>query len=154
MKSKLRYFNKFNPAVNKNWLYLLAGALWLGVGSMLTMIASRWLSPMAFVPEVLVILSGLISAAIIYYFGFSKLAKKNIQRISAYAREKVCLFAFQEWKSYPLVASMISLGVYLRVYSPFPKPMLAVLYLGIGGGLFFASLHYFFHVLNIFKANV
>jgi hypothetical protein len=48
---------------------------------------------------------------------------------------------------------MIALGLYLRVYSPIPKPLLAVLYLGIGGGLFFASLHYFVNVINMLKAQ-
>ena len=96
----------------------------------------------------------LLLAGLIYFFGFSKLAVKNIRRIGLYAREKVCLFAFQEWKSYPLVAFMVALGIYLRVYSPIPKPALAVLYFGLGGGLFFSSLHYFVHVLSLVKEHI
>lgn len=42
---------------------------------------------------------------------------------------------------------MVFLGMYLRLYSPIAKPLLAVLYLGIGGGLSSSSLHYFRQVL-------
>lgn len=41
---------------------------------------------------------------------------------------------------------MISLGIFLRLYSPIPKPLLAVMYIGIGGSLFLASLHYYKHI--------
>jgi len=46
---------------------------------------------------------------------------------------------------------MISLGVYLRAYSPFPKPLLAILYLGIGGGLSLAGLLYFAHIARTYQ---
>jgi hypothetical protein len=153
MAFKLRalYWNK--PGVGKVWLYFLAGLVWLGVGSMLIGFASGWLKAVSFSSVMLYIIPGIVLATGIYFFGFSKLAKKNIQRISRLASEKVCLFAFQEWTSYPLVVFMIALGLYLRIYSPIPKPLLAVLYLGIGGGLFFASLHYFGNLINIFKAQ-
>ena len=93
-------------------------------------------------------MAGILLAAAICLFGFSKLAHRNIDRIQALESEKVCLFAFQSWTSYPLVAFMVSLGIYLRVYSPFPKPLLAILYIGIGGGLFLSSLSYFAHILR------
>ena len=94
------------------------------------------------------ILAGLTLAAGIYTVGFSRLAKKNIRRICDLPGRKVCLFAFQAWTSYPLVAFMIGLGIYLRRYSSFPKPMLAILYLGIGSALFASSLHYFAHIAS------
>jgi hypothetical protein len=154
MKPEPHFLHKYRPAAHKIWLHLLAGLVWLGVGIMLAAFSSRWLQSVALSSMLLLILAGLVLAALIYSFGFSKLAQKNIRRISAYGKERVCLFAFQEWKSYPLVAFMVSLGIYLRSYSAIPKPMLAVLYLGIGGGIFSASLHYFAHILSLFKHEV
>ena len=108
--------------------------MWSGVGLMLCNLAYGWLRPVAF-PQVLwMTLAGALLASAIYYFGFSKLAKKNIRRITAMAGDKVCIFAFQEWTSYPLVVVMIGLGLSLRNLLPIPKPYLAVLYIGIGGG--------------------
>ena len=139
---------KFKPATRKNWLHLTAGLVWLGVGLMLVSIATRWLRLVDLSSALLLILAGLLLAAAICIFGFSKLARKNINRIQALPNEKVCLFAFQSWTSYPLVAFMVALGIYLRLYSPFPKPLLAILYIGIGGGLFFSSLSYYAHILR------
>jgi len=148
MAATLSSLKKYKPGARKNWLQLTAGLVWLGVGLMLISIASRWLRLEKLSTSLLLVLAGILLAAAIDYFGFAKLARKNIRRIQAMAEEKVCLFAFQSWTSYPLVAFMISLGIYLRVYSPFPKPYLAIVYIGIGGGLFLASLSYFKHILQ------
>lgn len=148
MSATLSSLNKYKPGALKFWLKLAAGLVWFGVGVMLISIASRWLYLVELATALLLVLAGIQLAAAICYFGFSKLARKNIHRISAMTDEKVCLFAFQSWTSYPLVACMVSLGIYLRVYSPFPKPLLTVVYLGIGGGLLLASLSYFKHLLH------
>jgi hypothetical protein len=140
---------KLYPGVRKIWLHMLAGVMWSGVGGMLCALASRWLARIVPFQLLLLLLAGMALAAAIYFFGFSKMARKNIRRIEAYLKERICLFAFQRWSSYPLVLFMVSLGIYLRVYSPIPKPFLAILYIGIGGGLFFSSLHYYSKVLQL-----
>lgn len=115
---------------------------------MLCNLAYGWLLPVAF-PQVLwMAFAGILLASTIYHFGFSKLAEKNIQRITDMAGDKICIFAFQEWTSYPLVAVMIGLGISLRNFLPIPKPYLAILYIGIGGGLFLSSLSYYKHLLR------
>ena len=148
MASKLEFLEKFKPGVRKAWLHLSAGLMWLGVGGMLISFASRWLRLVPAPTVILYITDGIVLAAGIYFLGFSRLAKKNICRICSIAGERICLFAFQEWKGYPLVLFMIAVGIYLRMYSPFPKPLLAVLYMGIGGGLSSSSLHYFMTVIS------
>lgn len=142
------FLRRLTPAVKKIWLQLAAGLMWSAVGVMLVIFASRWLHHLVWWQLALVIFSGLALAAAIYFFGFSKLARKNIRRINAMAGERVCLFAFQGWTSYPLVAFMIFLGIYLRLYSPVPKPLLAVLYLAIGISLFSSSMWYYLQVKN------
>ena len=144
---------KLYLAVKKIWLQLLAGLMWSGVGIMLVGFASRWFTKMPASQEILIILVGMMLAAAIYFFGFSKMALKNVLRINNYRQERVCLFAFQRWTSCPLVLFMVSLGIYLRVYSPIPKPTLAILYIGIGGSLFLSSLHYYARVLRMHPAR-
>ncbi len=140
---------KLYPATKKVYLHLLAGLLWAGVGIMLVSLAAKWLQIPDLVKAVLLALAGLALAAAIYFFGFSVLAKKNIRRIEAYQQEKVCVFAFQKWTSYPLILFMVALGLYLRIYSPIPKPILAILYIGLGVSLFLSSLHYYAKVYRI-----
>lgn len=134
---------KWKPAVPKGWLYGTAGFMWSGVGIFLNSLAYGWLEPLNWRRALPLLLAGAALAFAIYYFGFCNLAEKNIRRIQAIENEKVCFFAFQQWHSYPLVAFMISLGIFLRKYSPIPKPYLATMYIGIGGSLFLASLPYY-----------
>ncbi len=140
---------KLNPAVPKKGLQLAAGLMWSGVGIMLIAFAARWLKLVDLPTMSLLLLAGAVLGAAIYLFGFSKLARKNIRRIDAYVKERICLFAFQEWKTYPLVVFMVFLGIYLRIYSPFPKPLLAIVYLGLGFSLFASSLLYYRQVSRL-----
>ena len=86
---------------------------------------------------------GLALAAGIYLAMFKHIADQNIFRIREMNGDRICFFAFQNWTSYPLVVIMMSMGIYLKIYSPIPKTYLAILYLGIGSSLFFASLRYY-----------
>jgi len=139
---------KMTPATKKTWLHLTAGIMWSGVGIMLITFSATWLFAVHSWTVSLLVLAGLLLAAGIYFFGFSKLAARNVDRIINIPKERVCLFAFQKWTSYPLVLVMIALGVYLRSYSPIPKPDLAILYLGLGLSLFASSLQYYLQVFR------
>lgn len=134
--------DKLKPGVPRIWLYLIAGIMWSGVGIWLCYLAYGWLHPVQLPFALGMTFVGVILALTIYQFGFSVFADRNLNRIENIASERPCLFAFQSWTSYPLVAFMISLGIFLRKYSPIPKPYLAAMYIGIGGSLFLASFHY------------
>lgn len=134
------------PTVSKNWLHLVAGLLWTAVGLMLVNLAVGWLVPLGIRQAAPYVLAGLLLALMFYTFTFSKLVCKNVGRIEQINGEKVCIFAFQSWKSYPLILFMIALGIILRHYTPVPKPVLAVVYSGVGGGLLISSLRYYGHL--------
>ncbi|HEY46461.1 MAG TPA: hypothetical protein G4O14_06725 [Anaerolineae bacterium] len=135
---------RWKPALPRAWLYLFSGLMWSGVGLMLCALAYGWLIQVGDLNALLLALAGVLLGTAIYRFGFLGLAIKNIHRIQ-HLPEKACFFAFQEWKSYPLIAVMVMLGIMLR-HSPFPKPYLAVLYIDIGLGLFLASLQYYLYL--------
>jgi hypothetical protein len=139
---------KWTPATKKIWLHLTAGIMWSGVGIMLSVFAISWFELVHSWTVLLLIAAGLLLAAAIYFFGFSKMAARNVRRIIDYPKERVCLFAFQKWSSYPLVLVMVAMGIYLRRYSPIPKPDLAILYLGLGGSLFASSFKYYAQLLS------
>lgn len=132
---------KLKPAVSKNWLLLVAGLMWSGVGIMLCCLAYYWLIPVSGLWEALYAGCGIAGSVVIYYFGFSKIADKNIRRLCLY-QGRVCFFAFQEWKSYLIIVVMMALGITLR-HSPIQKYYLAVMYIAIGGALFLSSFHYY-----------
>jgi hypothetical protein len=134
-------FSQFKPAVPRTLLYFIAGVLWTAVGIMLCLLAFTWIAPLDIRWEISDIVIGSICAFLAYRFGFSALAKKNIRRIAQFS-ETVCVFAFQAWKSYGIIAVMVFLGITLR-HSSFPKKYLAIVYFTIGEALFLASIHYY-----------
>ena len=138
--------NTLKPGVEKFWLFVAAGFIWSGVGIYLDFLAFGWLRPVKTSLALIFAVSGILLAVAIYAIMFKRFADLNILRIRDLPGEKICIFAFQRWTSYPLVVVMISLGIFLRMYSPIPKPYLAVLYLGIGTSLFLASLQYYRYI--------
>ena len=140
MHSKLK---KFNPAVDRRILIFVSGLLWSIVGIMLCKLAVSWLTPAARQDSVWRGVTGVVLAILIYYFGFLKLVNKNTSRILA-KDGKICIFAFQPWKSYLIILIMIGMGTALR-HSPIPKPYLAIIYIGFGGAMVLSSLVYYRH---------
>ena len=143
--------SKYKPAVSKNWLLFTAGILWTAVGLFLCLLALHWLGTAVSQGSILYALAGVILAGIVYLFGFSRIARKNIDRVCQYP-DKVCFFAFQEWKSYLIISVMAPLGILLR-HSALPRQYLAVIYITIGLALFLSSLHYYFRLIRILIRN-
>ena len=131
------------PAADRKVLVLLAGIVWSVVGGALITASIYWLRASVF-GKVVVVTIGVLGGMIIYRYGFSNLARKNLSRIyeQAPGKDKVCLFAFQNKRSYIIVGVMILMGYTLR-RSPIPKIYLSPLYMAIGLGLFLASLIYY-----------
>ena len=128
------------PAVGVPWLMAAAGVVWSAVGVMLDRRAYHWLRPMALGRATAFGLAGAILGLIAYRILFARLARRNIARIGAFSG-RICLFAFQAWRSYLMIALMIGLGLTLRAL-PVSRAFLAVLYCAMGSALLIASLHY------------
>ena len=133
-------------STDKKWLQLTAGLMWSMVGLALWSYASRWLKPLPLSSVLGYIFPGVLLASCIHFFGFSHLAKDNIKRIRNLPEDTPSLFRFQKWISYPVVGVMVCLGIYLRKYSSLPRPLLGLMYIGIGGGLLLSSIHYYIHL--------
>ncbi|MDO9566269.1 MAG: hypothetical protein Q7J15_05985 [Candidatus Desulfaltia sp.] len=135
------FYKRIKPAVSKYLLIAIAGFMWSTVGVMLCSTAYFWLKEVALLTALPLGLFGIVLSLAVYRFGFSGIAKKNIDRICLLP-EKGCVFAFQAWKSYLIIAVMITLGIILR-HSSIPKHYLAIVYTTIGGALLMSSLHYY-----------
>lgn len=135
-------YSRLKPAVNRKWLIVISGLMWSVVGIFLNVLAFGWLKYFNNMQILITIILGLFVGWLIAHFGFGKIANKNINRILAYPKE-VCVFAFQEWKSYILIVVMMSMGIFLRTTGILPKFILAPMYIGIGTALFLASFKYY-----------
>ncbi|MEK6690970.1 MAG: hypothetical protein AABY78_06685 [Nitrospirota bacterium] len=132
-------FRDIRPAADRRVLFIISGISWSIVGLMLCNTAIGWLDLNA--KGFIFAFAGILVSLFAYHIGFSKIADRNIERISQMG-EKVCIFAFQAWKSYILIAFMIGLGIFLR-YLPINKYYLSVMYIGVGFSLFLSSIRYY-----------
>jgi hypothetical protein len=147
LKSPLLLKEKLNPAVNKKYLVYFSGFMWIGVGIMLNSFACVWLITYGKTISVIFAGTGLISSLFIHHFGFLKIVDKNLGRISK-MEGKRCAFSFMTWKSYLLVAVMVTMGIMLR-HSSIPKQYLSILYIGIGTALILGSIRYFRNLFQV-----
>ena len=138
---------QFKPAVNKNFLLFLAGFMWIAVGVMLTSFATRWLIAYGKSLALLYAAVGLGLSLVIHHYGFLRIVDKNLGRISK-MEGKRCAFSFITWRSYIIVAMMITMGIMLR-HSAIPKQYLSVLYIGIGMALILSSIRYFRNLYSL-----
>jgi hypothetical protein len=134
--------NRYDPAVDSRLLILLSGLVWSIVGVRLCKLAIGWLSEAGGDTAGYFVVSGALLSLLIHHLGFLKLVDKNIKRISSYGQRKVCIFAFQEWKSYLIIAVMITMGIVLRS-SSVPTAYLSVIYIAFGGAMLLSSIRYF-----------
>lgn len=139
-------FSTIPPIVTKKWLFVISGIVWTMVGIILIRLALTWLVPLDSNKAIFYGILGII-LALITRIMFVIFSNKNVKRLYELP-EKISIFAFQEIKSYVLVVFMIALGITLR-HSIFPKELLAIGYIGIGGGLSLASYNYYKEVPKI-----
>ena len=86
----------------------------------------------------------MLAGVLAWRWGFTRLVRRNVARIWSLApgKERVCIFAFQNVRSYLLVGVMMTLGFLLR-HSALPRLALAPAYLAMGVTLLLSSLGYY-----------
>ncbi len=133
-------FKKYDPAVDKRFLIALSGIIWSIVGIILCILAINWLSQTTAKNATWPGIAGLILSLLIHHFVFLKLVDRNIERIIS-KKGKVCIFAFQPWRSYFIILIMVGMGMVMR-NSPLPKSYLSIIYIGFGGAMLLSSFRY------------
>lgn len=122
-------------SVQKNYLTLIAGLVWVLAGSM---VMSLGLPPFfkltpknSWIPFLAIIIFLLF-----YLLIFSKLVNKHVARIRSNPAEKMPFWYFFDLPSYIIMLVMMSGGIILRVEHLIPKSVIAFFYSGLGFALF------------------
>ena len=143
--------DKWKPGVPKNGLLLIAGLLWIAIGIMLDAMAFSWLKIENRGDILFAALTGFAAALFIHHFGFLRIVDRNLARILPMEGRR-CVFSFMPWKSYVLIAVMVTAGILLR-HSPMPKKYLAILYIAIGTALIMSSVRYLRYLVMSLRKN-
>ena len=137
-------------SINKNYLILIAGVVWIVAGSMVLKIGlplfleltpkNKWLPYL-----------GIIVFLVFYFFIFSKLVNKHVARIRMNPAEKMPFWHFFDLPSYIIMLVMMSGGIVLRVDHLIPEKFIAFFYSGLGFALFCCGARF---VIAFFQKKV
>ena len=133
------FFTSLKPGVPKRWLFFMAALVWAYAAYRVLKMAMQFV-PESSLPLWGVIALGLIGFVIFFKLVFQKVSKKHIRRISTMEEKKPCLFAFFGWKSYLLIAIMVSMGILFARMEVLPLSLQGIFYIALGSSLFLSAL--------------
>lgn len=106
-------FERWKPGTTRRGLLLAAGFMWGGAG-LLLLVRGYLILPDAAGARVLPGVLALIAGTLFFWFVFRSLTERNIARIKGLPIARPCLFSFQTWRSYGIMAVMITTGITVR----------------------------------------
>ncbi len=127
--------------IKKQPLIAVAGIVWLLAGLNVAILGMRAAIDMRGVAAIifLALAGGAIAIFCAFHPMFSKLVKKNAQRIAGLDGDRHHVVRFFDRKSYMMMAFMMSLGIGMRVAGLFPDWFIAFFYTGLGLALTLAG---------------
>jgi hypothetical protein len=133
---------KFKPSVSKRSLLLVAGFAWTIAGGMLI---SRALLALWTIHHYMwmEILAGISFGVVFYLILFARVSKKHITRITLITIDNPCFFSFFNFRSYIMMAIMITTGVVLRKLDVINREILYTFYLTMGIPLLVSAFRFF-----------
>jgi len=134
---------KFKPSVSKHNLLFIAGLAWTTAGGIL---AGRGLSYLLQHGEhlALCLAGGAVLGVIFYLILFAKISRKHIIRIKGLNIPYPCAFSFFNFRSYLMMAIMISGGITLRSFDVIDKEWLYNFFVTMGVPLLISASRFFY----------
>jgi hypothetical protein len=139
----MNWIKKLTPRLPKQYLMFMAAVVWTFAGGMLLFRGWRMF---IFTTDhlLLPLLIGVTGGFIVYLLLFSRISKKHVTRIRNLPIEKPCMFSFFNFRSYLLMALMITAGITLRKSGIVDPHYLSVFYVTMGIPLFISSFRFYY----------
>ena len=139
----MKFLEKIKPGVPRRSLLLIAGCAWSIAGGILI---SRSLVYLIGVNNhlALEIALGIAFGIIFYLVLFTRISKKHITRIKLITIDNPCFFSFFNFRSYLLMAIMISGGITLRLSGLVNPEIIYTFFLCMGIPLLVSAWRFFY----------
>jgi len=137
------FLEKIKPGVPRRSLLLIAGCAWSIAGGILIF---RSLSHLISVNHSLAmeIGIGIVFGSLFYLLLFARISKKHITRINLIEIDNPCFFSFFNFRSYLLMAIMISGGITLRLSGLVNTEIIYTFFLCMGIPLLVSAWRFFY----------
>jgi hypothetical protein len=139
----LNILSRIKPGVPKRVLLFVAAVVWTFAGSMLLFRGYKMLDLQSRLLG-LQLLFALAGGIVFYLKMFSKISLKHTLRILNMKEEFPCLFSFFNFRSYMMMALMISMGITLRATGWVAPVHLSFLYLMMSVPLLISSVRFYY----------
>lgn len=127
--------------LNRNYLFIISGLIWIGVGLMLVNFARIRMDEYKGDYSWAYIGSGFVLALIKFRYIFRAMVDRNLARLYS-LREKEHFYKFLPPSGFVLVVVMTLLGISMRKFG-LPGQYIALIDIAIGFGLFFSGIRHF-----------
>lgn len=127
--------------IEKNQLIAVAGVVWLLAGLNVAVLGVRAAIDVRDLAALilLALAGGAVAIFCAFHLMFSKLVKKNAQRIADLGGERHHVVRFFDRRGYIMMAIMMSMGIGMRAAGFFPEWFIAFFYTGLGLALSLAG---------------
>jgi len=142
--------SRIKPVVPKRVLLFVAAVVWTFAGSMLLFRGYKMLDLKSRLLGLQLLLA-LAGGLVFYLKMFSKISLKHTHRILNMKEELPCLFSFFNFRSYILMAFMISMGITLRTTGWVAPVYLSFLYLMMSVPLLISSVRFYYSGVYYYK---
>jgi hypothetical protein len=138
---------KLNPKVPKRALLFIASFVW-GYASvkLLKIGISNFINSQLHVWHFLIISVPIFM--LFHYFVFHKIIIKHTTRIISLPNPSHCAFSFFDWRSYLIMAFMISMGISVRKFHLLPDKYIAEFYIGLGLALATSAFYLLYYAIR------
>jgi hypothetical protein len=144
MTNSKTVFQRLKPRIPKRYLLFVAAFVWTFAGGMLFF---RGFSMLILYPAFLFlkILISIMLGLIFYFVLFAKISLKHTRRILKMEIERPCFFSFFNFRSYLMMAAMITMGIALRTTSIIPLEYLSAFYVTMGVPLSLSAIRFYYN---------
>ena len=139
----INFLEKIKPGVQKRTLLLIAGCAWTIAGVILIFRSLLWLIG-ANHHLTMEIGMGIVLGILFYILLFARISKKHITRITLIRIDNPCFFSFFNFRSYLLMAIMISGGITLRLSGLVNPEIIYTFFLCMGIPLLVSAWRFFY----------
>ncbi len=139
----INFLEKIKPGVQKRTLLLIAGCTWTIAGVILIFRSLLWLIG-ANHHLTMEIGIGIVLGILFYILLFARISKKHITRITLIRIDNPCFFSFFNFRSYLLMAIMISGGITLRLSGLVNPEIIYTFFLCMGIPLLVSAWRFFY----------
>jgi hypothetical protein len=136
------FLQRWKPGVRRERLFVIAGSVW-GVAAGMLLLRGLFFLPDSLSMEGVLGGISLLLGLIFFRTMFKGIVERNVQRIHDMGIERPCAFSFQSWRSYGLMALMISLGIIVRRSGLVPQAELGTVYVTMAVPLGISSVRLF-----------